>query len=1403
VTLLSPWALAGLLLALPLIALHVWRRRPPAREVASLLSWRQVTGRPASASSRFSRPLLPLLLILQLTVLVLLVFALAKPQTSGGEGSQRRVYVVDESVWMGARAAGGTRIEAARAALGKRLARLPSGEAVAIVAAGPQPSLLFSGSAGDAAGALPQLRASDGAADLATGLRLAAGLRGGSGEPVVLLRAPEDEAPPVSGGAGQLRQAVIGAPLEGLVLEGATASCGPGGTGSCEALVRVRNSGDAPRRAIVRSSLGAEGLTEAVTVPARSTRGVAFPAPTAEGVSFELAASNGLPAANRAYAALPAASGERVTLVGERDEALPLARALAAVPGVKLALRTPASYRAAAARGSDLLVLDGFLPKGGLPAAPSLLLVDPPRLPGGEVDGKLADSRLSGERSDSPPLGGVGLESLTIGAGAARQLTPPDWLGAVAWSPDGPLISAGTEGGQRVAALSFQPAESNLPQLDAFPLLVAKIVAWTREWAPAAASAGEPAPVAVPPGTASATVSNGDARRTLAAEAGTATVALPRPGLYVVRERGPWGTRTRTIAVNAGLAPRPAGEPVDLAAPDPRGAGHTDLWPWALGAALLVLAAALLYELRRTGGGLAARRLALGLQLAALALLAAALIVPALHTDPPPTTLLLDGSRSTAGTAETQQRWVEAIRECGSGCAAIGFGGRGSDLEAALDLGLATTPRGGRLVLLSDGFETTGEAAAAAPLARARGVEVDSVSVRSPRPDAAVTRLQAPAALHAGDPLSLQFTVRSGRAATATISLQRDGTRIGGERVRLARGENPYLFSLAAPDEPGSYSYEVSVSTAADAVGANDSMASALRVAAPPSVLVAGAAGAPIASTLAADGMTVRTVAPGALPSSAAGYAGTDAVILEDVPAGALGGARAGALATAVRSRSTGLLALGGPHSFSLGRYYQSPLQAALPVTSLEPGRLQRRNLAVELVLDRSGSMVDEVGGVPKIAMAQAAARGAVRFLSEHSDQLGIVAFDVKPHLLVALTRVSAGPVARAIEAKIDGLTPDGGTDIYRGLAAGVRELEASRAPHRHVILLSDGISEPGSYRQLLPRLRAGHISVAAIALGEEADVKLLKGIAEATGGNFYTTENANELPRIFAKETRLNARPVLLHGRIAVSAGAPSPVVSSLVGKSLPPLRGNVVTTLKTGAQADLLGQDKGHPPDPVLAQWQYGAGRAVAWTPGLEPGFAGEWAQRPRLFQDAARWAERGVAPPALTPRLVPGEPRRLEVDTATGDDSRLGADRIRGTLRTPSGETRAVSFERTAPGRYVAAVPGLPEGVYGYALAAAGRRASGLLAVPYPAEDLPVRAEATPLGPLAAATGGSLLDPADPGVLGSWNPGASWWLALAALAAFLAGAALALLGFGPPRGDNVPLHDHPRSDLRPEPV
>src|SRR4029077_5595485 len=102
----------------------------------------------------------------------------------------------------------------------------------------------------------------------------------------------------------------------------------------------------------------------------------------------------------------------------------------------------------------------------------------------------------------------------------------------------------------------------------------------------------------------------------------------------------------------------------------------------------------------------------------------------------------------------------------------------------------------------------------------------------------------------------------------------------------------------------------------------------------------------------------------------------------------------------------------------------------------------------------------------------------------------------------------------------------------------------------------------------------------------------------------------------------------------LAVSLSSDSPVVRSLLPGALPTVRGNVVVTVKQGAQADLVASGMKSTTDPALAEWQIGQGRVVAWTPGLGAPWGAAWLARKSLWDDAVRWAQRGGAAPDTTP-------------------------------------------------------------------------------------------------------------------------------------------------------------------------
>jgi uncharacterized membrane protein len=753
----------------------------------------------------------------------------------------------------------------------------------------------------------------------------------------------------------------------------------------------------------------------------------------------------------------------------------------------------------------------------------------------------------------------------------------------------------------------------------------------------------------------------------------------------------------------------------------------------------------------------------------------------------PRAVLAVDRSASVdAAMQGVESRWIAGANSggCVQPCRVVGFGARAealpparvssgasaaTNLQGGVESAIAAAPRGGRVVVLSDGEQTTGDALRAVAAARARNVTVDAVPLADTAlGDAALSRLDAPAAVHEGDTISLLVTVRSTEIAAATLSVTRDDGSPTTEAVRLRRGDNPFTLSYTAA-AVGWHAFRVGVRLDGDQRPQNDVLTASVNVGAPPNAIVASVSPSPeIAAILRARGVKTTVAPPSSLPGTAAGYAAIDAVVLDDVPADLLAKGQLSALSTAVRDGGLGLLTLGGRHAYSLGGYARSALDQVLPVASLSPGDLQRRHLAIELVLDRSGSMADTAGGegIPKMAMALSAARQTAAFVSEHADELGIVAFDIAPHQVLPMQRVTPGASTDHVLASINRLTADGGTDIYLGLRAGFNQVLASRSPNRHIILLTDGISQPHDYRGLLSELKRDHIAVATVALGTDVDTNLLRQISQATGGNTYATKRARDLPKIFVKETRLSAEPVQLNGLQDVLPQGSSPVVRSLVGVKLPSLTGNVVTRLRPGAQVDLIARSSSDKTEPALAQWGYGTGRVVSWTPGLGAPWAKDWTPRTALWNDAVRWVARGVpAEPASVTAAV-GTSTGIRVDLAAAGPTPL--TRLSAVLGRPGAAGQRIALDESTPSVYTADVPALPAGSYELRLAlprALGGTRVLRVDVPYPAEYLPTSVGRSTLGQLATQTGGSLFSPGDTGAL--TGDRRSWQVPLLALA------------------------------------
>jgi hypothetical protein len=564
-----PWWLAALALLLPLVVLHLRRPALALREVASLAIWERLAAPVESSNWRMRRPRHPVLLALQALALCAIVVALAGPARRHSAPPATTVYVVDDSLWMNV----GTRLADARAGV-EQLAAAEPGSQVVLVAATGTPAVAYRGSASGLSAALGHLRAGSGGGDLGAGIALGAGLLGSRDGRMVVLRAPEDALPDISSVQGQLTVRTVGTPAadQGIFARGAR--CGIGLSGACEVVATIRNFEGVQRVDRYAAFLdGKRALTLRATVPADGATSVTLTARPGASVRLVLTKGDALELDDTAWFTVPSAADTpaalTVTLVGDPETAKPLAQALAAAPGVNLELRTRLTYRPRDARRSDLVVLDGFVPASGLPPAPAVALINPPSIPGGRVGGTLPAPTVSSTAAGNALIAGVDLRSLSIDRDAAKQLELPSWLTPIVSSPSGTLLAAGDDGRQRVAVLAFDPPNSNLTQLPAFPILARNLERWASGWT----SAGGDGTLAIDaiPGTTRAIVTSASGSQS--SDLGDRAVGLTglAPGVYTVAATGPGVTHRQSL-----IAPLP----VQTAKAD-AGQGAIDLRPWA------------------------------------------------------------------------------------------------------------------------------------------------------------------------------------------------------------------------------------------------------------------------------------------------------------------------------------------------------------------------------------------------------------------------------------------------------------------------------------------------------------------------------------------------------------------------------------------------------------------------------------------------------------------------------------------------------------------------------------------------------------------------------------------------------------------------------------------------------
>lgn len=630
-----------------------------------------------------------------------------------------------------------------------------------------------------------------------------------------------------------------------------------------------------------------------------------------------------------------------------------------------------------------------------------------------------------------------------------------------------------------------------------------------------------------------------------------------------------------------------------------------------------------------------------------------------------------------------------------------------TDLAGAVQLGLALFPSGyaKRMVLLSDGSQTTGDVFEAAKFAAVSDVEIAILPfVNRSEAEASIRSVNVPTQLRPGEQFDLDVTVNANEPTRSVVRVLAGNEILYEGMHELGRGTQTLTLPLEA-GQPGFVGYQVQIVPVQDGFYQNNEMHAFSQVEGPPRILMVtippgeeigrGQTRADehsaILQVLQAAGFNVDVIVPSRLPSDLPTLAQYDSIVMVNIPARMLANNQLENMQAYVRDLGGGLVVLGGPTSYGVGGYFRTPLEDMLPVEMQIKDEQRRPSLGIVFIIDHSGSMADTSGGVQKLELAKEAAARSVELLFP-SDRVGVIAFDDVASWVVPMTELNN---AAQVKNAIGTIQLGGGTDIYAGLKAMADVLPDDPAKVKHVILLTDGGADPTGIPELVQGLyEENGITLSTVGVGNDA-APFLEDLAALAGGRYHFTNDASSIPSIFTEETSIATRAYLVEETFFPTLVNSSPILAGI--DTIPRLRGYVASSPKDLAQVIL----RSHKEDPVLATWQYGLGRSVAFTSDATGRWATDWLSwdgfAPFWVQTVRSTISSSVNSTLEMSVALEGEQARVTLDARTPAGDFVNGYDVQGNIVAPDGGTHSITFQQVAPGRYEAIFAPTEQGVY----------------------------------------------------------------------------------------------------------
>jgi uncharacterized membrane protein/Mg-chelatase subunit ChlD len=639
-----------------------------------------------------------------------------------------------------------------------------------------------------------------------------------------------------------------------------------------------------------------------------------------------------------------------------------------------------------------------------------------------------------------------------------------------------------------------------------------------------------------------------------------------------------------------------------------------------------------------------------------------------------------------------------------------------TNLAGAMKLAQASFPHdtAKRVVIISDGNQNVGDAIEQARALAEAGIGIDVVPIRTAaKSEVAVVKVIIPSDVRRGQPFDLHAVLSNtagegqqpapveGRLQIIRKTSNREQT-ISDQEITLEPGKRVFKIREEI-EQPDFYTYEarfVPKEPGHDALPQNNQATSFTHVRGSGQVLLLedfehrGDFDLMIERLRAMNlEVTVRTTRPEELFTDLAQLQPFDTVLLANVPREQFSDEQVEMLVRNTQSMGSGLVMLGGENSFGAGGWTNTPLEEAMPVD------FQIKNAKVApvgaLAMIMHASELPEGNHWQKVI-----AREALKSLGEQ-DYCGLIHWQMREDWLWSpgLLKVGGGNRDRML-ARLERMTPGDMPDFESSMVMARNEFaKLPDAAVKHMILISDGDPSAPNYGPsgAIPTLKKMGVKISTVAIGTHGPPGStpLQTIAERTGGKYYVVKDAKTLPRIYQKEARRVARPLVFERQPGFQPQIKfQHEMIQGIEQQLPPITGFVLTNPKKNplVEISLISPlPTGTDDNTILASWTYGLGRTAVFTTDAGKRWATSWtgwSGYDKLFSQMVRWSMRptGESGKFTVSTDVQDGKVKVVVTALDKNDEFLNFLNLGSTVVGPDMKPIDLEIKQTAPGRYI---------------------------------------------------------------------------------------------------------------------